>query len=211
MTRLRVNAFSISLDGFGAGRGQDQDHPLGAGGMALHEWIFATRTFSGGTGGETGVDDDFVARGFGGIGAWILGRNMFGPVRGDWPDDSWKGWWGDDPPYHCDVFVLTRHPRASFSMHGGTRFHFVTDGIRAALERATAAAGGKDVRLGGGVSTIRQYLEARLIDELHLAVVPVVLGSGENLWNGLDLPGLGYAVTDVVAGARATHIVLAKR
>ena len=211
MTKLRVHTFSLSLDGFGAGPRQDIDNPLGVGGMALHEWVFATRTFHDGAGGETGIDDDFAARGMAGIGAWILGRNMFGPVRGDWPDDTWKGWWGDNPPYHYDVFVLTRHPRASFAMEGGTRFHFVTDGIHAALERATAAAKGKDVRVGGGVATIRQYLEARLIDEMHVAIVPVLLGAGENLWSGLDLPALGYAVTEHVPGARATHVVLTRR
>ena len=211
MTRLRVHTFSLSLDGFGAGPHQDRDNPLGVGGMALHEWAFATRTFQDGAGGETGIDDDFAARGTAGIGAWILGRNMFGPVRGDWPDDAWKGWWGDNPPYHCDVFVLTRHPRASFAMAGGTRFHFVTDGIHAALERATAAAKGQDVRLGGGVATIRQYLQAMLIDELHLAIVPVLLSAGELFWSGLDLAALGYGVTEHVPGGRATHVVLARQ
>jgi dihydrofolate reductase len=161
--------------------------------------------------GTTGLDDDFAARGFAGVGAWILGRNMFGPVRGPWPDDSWKGWWGDNPPYHCDVFVLTNHPRASFSMDGGTTFHFVTDGIHAALERARAAAGGKDVRVGGGAATIRQYLQARLIDEMHIAVSPVLLGSGESLFAGIDMPKLGYEVARHVATEKATHVVIARR
>jgi dihydrofolate reductase len=214
MSKLRVHAFAISLDGYGAGPSQDLDNPLGIGGMALHEWVFPTRTFQAMYGkgdGTAGFDDDFAARGFAGIGAWILGRNMFGPVRGPWSDDTWKGWWGDNPPYHCPVFVLTNHPRASVPMQGSTTFHFVTDGIQAALERAREAAGGKDIRLGGGVATIRHYLQAGLIDEMHLAISPVLLGSGEHLLAGIDLPKLGYAIVEHVPTEKATHVVLAKR
>jgi dihydrofolate reductase len=181
--------------------------------MALHAWSHATRTFTsmfGQNGGTTGVDDDFAARGFAGIGAWIMGRNMFAPSRGNWPDDNWKGWWGDNPPYHCPVFVLTKHPRASIAMEGGTIFHFVTGGIHAALKRATEAANGRDVRLGGGIATIWQYLQAGLIDEMHVAVSPILLGSGENLLSGLDLLKLGYRVTEHVPTEKATHIVLTK-
>jgi dihydrofolate reductase len=212
--KLRVHTFSISLDGYGAGPDQSETDPLGRGGEALHDWLIPTRTFhrmSGQDGGETGIDDDFVARGFENVGAWILGRNMFGPIRGDWPDDSWKGWWGDEPPYHTDVFVLTHHERAPIKMKGGTTFRFVTEGIHAALERARIAADGKDVRLGGGVATIRQYLQARLIDEMHVAVAPVVLGSGEHLFGGTDHLALGYALSEHTATARASHYVLTKR
>jgi dihydrofolate reductase len=211
MTRLRVNSFSLSLDGYGAGPDQDLANPMGAGGMALHQWVLGTRTFRrlfGQEGGSTGVDDGFAARGFENLGAWILGRNMFGPVRGPWPDDSWKGWWGDEPPYHCPVFVLTHHARPPLEMAGGTVFHFVTGGIAEALARAREAAGGKDVRVGGGAATIRQYLETGSIDELHLAVSPVLLGSGEPLFAGLDLPALGYGVAEVAGGEAATHVVL---
>ena len=214
MSKLRVHAFSISLDGYGAGPGQNLENPLGVGGMALHEWAFATRTFQkmfGRDGGATGIDDDFAARGFDNIGAWILGRNMFGPVRGPWPDDTWKGWWGEEPPYHVPVFVLTHHPRASITMKGGTTFHFVTDGIEAALRRATDAAEGRDIRVGGGASTIRQYLSASLIDEMHVAIAPALLGSGEALLTGLDLPKLGYRCTKHVPTPSATHVVLAKQ
>jgi dihydrofolate reductase len=214
MPKLRVSSFSVSLDGYGAGPAQSLENPLGVGGMALHEWAFATRTFRqmfGQDGGATGVDDDFAARGFANVGAWILGRNMFGPIRGDWPDESWKGWWGDNPPYHCPVFVLTHHPRASIEMQGGTVFHFVTDGIHAALERAREAAKDRDIRIGGGVATIRQYLEAGLIDEMHLAVSPILLGSGENLFAGLDLPKLGYRRSEHVPAPNATHVVLTNR
>jgi dihydrofolate reductase len=214
MTKLRVESFSISLDGYGAGPNQNLANPLGAGGTALHEWAFATRTFQqmlGGDGGATGIDDDFAARGFANIGAWILGRNMFGPVRGPWPDDTWKGWWGENPPYHTPVFVLTNHPRPSITMDGGTVFHFVADGINAALTRATEAANGQDIRLGGGVATIRQYLRAALIDEMHLAISPVLLGSGEHLLTGIDAPGLGYHCTEHVASANVTHVVLTQR
>ena len=213
MPKLRVCSFSISLDGFGAGPEQSLDNPLGVGGMGLHRWAFATRTFRtmfGQEGGSTGIDDQFARRGFENVGAWILGRNMFGPVRGPWPDETWKGWWGDTPPYHCDVFVLTHHARAPIEMKGGTVFHFVTDGIHAALKRAREAAGGRDVRIGGGVATIRQYLQERLIDEVHLAVSPVLLGRGEALFAGLDLPKLGYAPSEHVPTELATHIVLTK-
>jgi dihydrofolate reductase len=214
MSRLRVASFSMSLDGFGAGPEQSLENPLGVGAMALHEWAFATRTFHhmhGGEGGATGVDEDFAAAGFADIGAWILGRNMFGPVRGPWPDDTWKGWWGDTPPYHGPVFVLTHHPRSPLEMAGGTTFHFVTDGIHAALARARVAAAGKDVRLGGGVSTIRQYLRAGLVDEMHLALTTVLLGQGETLLAGIDLPALGFECTSRVPSEHATHVVLTKR
>jgi len=213
MPKLRVHAFTISLDGYGAGPDQSVAKPLGVGGEELHKWYVATRTFQqlfGRKGGTTGVDDDFAARGLKDIGAWILGRNMFGPVRGPWPDDTWKGWWGDNPPYHCEVFVLTNHPRASFSMDGGTTFHFVTDGIHAALKRATEAAKGNDIRLGGGVSIIRQHLREGLIDEMHFAISPVLLGSGEHLLAGLDLPKLGYRCAEHVPTPNATHVVLKK-
>jgi dihydrofolate reductase len=213
MPKLRVHAYSISLDGYGAGPKQDRDDPLGVGGEALHEWVVATRTFrqmSGQDGGTTGVDDDFAARGFNNIGAWIMGRNMFGPVRGAWPDDTWKGWWGDNPPYHCPVFVLTSHPRTSIAMDGGTTFHFVTDGIQAALKRATEAAQHRDIRLGGGAATIRQYLRAALIDEMHLAISPVLLGSGQHLLADIDATKLGYRCTEHVTTANSTHVVLTK-
>jgi dihydrofolate reductase len=214
MSKLRVHCFSISLDGYGVGPRQGLDEPLGVGGEALHDWLVQTRTFQelvGKEEGTTGVDDDFAARGFDNIGAWILGRNMFGPIRGEWPDDNWKGWWGKVPPYHCDVFVLTHHERAPLAMEGGTTFHFVTDGIDAALERAKAAAKGKDIRIGGGASTIRQYLEARLIDEMHIAIAPVILGSGEHLLGGIDVLALGYELTQHVTTQLATHFVLARR
>jgi len=212
MAKARVAGFAVSLDGYAAGLGQDLSNPLGVGGTALFEWFFATRTFqtahAGQTGGETGVDDGFARQGFENVGAWILGRNMFGPVRGAWPDESWKGWWGDEPPYHTPVFVLTQYPRPSFEMQGGTVFHFVTEGIHAALERASEAAGGRDVRIGGGVATARQYLAARLVDEMHLAIAPVLMGRGENLFAGMDLPGLGYRCAEQVAGERANHVVI---
>jgi len=215
MSKLRVNAFSISIDGYGAGPGQNLDNPMGVGGMALHEWVFGTKTFQkilGGDGpGRGGVDDDFAARGFANLGAWILGRNMFGPVRGPWTDDEWKGWWGKNPPYHVPVFVLTHHARAPIAMEGGTTFHFVTDGIEAAWKRAKEAANGKDVRLGGGVSTIRQYLTAGLIDELHLVLSPALLGKGEHLLSGIDTASLGYACTEHAASERAMHVVLTKK
>jgi len=211
---LCVRSFAISIDGFGAGPDQDLQHPLGVRGPELMDWLFHSRSWQrmhGEEGGETGVDDDMAARGFAGIGAWILGRNMFGPVRGPWPDDAWKGWWGDEPPYHTPVFVLTHHARAPLTMAGGTEFRFVTDGIESALRQAVEAAGSRDVRLGGGVATIRQYLRARLIDELHLVMAPVLLGGGEHLLHGLDLRALGYECTEHVPGARATHVVLHRR
>jgi dihydrofolate reductase len=214
MPKLRVHCFAISLDGYGAGPNQDLQNPLGVGGMGLHEWFIPTRTFRqtfGQEGGETGIDDDFAARGFDNIGAWILGRNMFAPVRGPWPDESWKGWWGDNPPYHVPVFVLTHHARAPLTMAGGTTFHFVTDGAEAALARARDAANGRDVRIGGGAATIRQYLAAGLIDEMHVAISPVLLGSGEALFSGLDLPALGYERTAHVPSGKATHVVIGKR
>jgi dihydrofolate reductase len=213
MARLRVHSFSISLDGYGAGPNQDLDNPLGVGGMALHEWAFGTRTFRemhGQDGGARGVDDDFVARGFDNIGAWIIGRNMFGPVRGPWPDNAWKGWWGDKPPYHTPVFVLTHHSRESIDMSGGTTFHFVTDGIHTALERAVEAASGGDVRLGGGVATVRQYLRAGLIDEMHLAMSPLLLGSGECLLEGIDSLKLGYQCAERASSPNVTHFVITK-
>jgi dihydrofolate reductase len=204
----------MSLDGFGAGPDQSLEHPLGVNGPELMEWFFHTRTWrkmQGLADGETGVDDRIAQQGFDGFGAWILGRNMFGPVRGPWPDDSWKGWWGDEPPYHVPAFVLTHHPRATVPMVGGTDFHFVTEGIHAALARATAAAGSRDVRLGGGVATVRQYLQAGLIDQLHLAVRPVLLGTGEPLLEGIDLRSLGYECAEWIAGERATHVFIRRR
>lgn len=214
MSKLRVESFGISLDGYGAGPDQSLENPLGVRGPELMEWFFPTRFWRkmcGQEGGETGPDNQAAERGFEGIGANILGRNMFGPVRGPWPDESWKGWWGEEPPYHAPVFVLTHHPRKSLVMKGGTVFHFVTDGIHAALERAKEAAGGRDVRLGGGTSTVRQYLQAGLIDELHLAMRPVLLGKGENLFRDLDLDALGYECVKRVAGELATHMYLAKK
>jgi dihydrofolate reductase len=214
MPKLRVHNFTISLDGYGAGPDQSRQNPLGVGGEALHEWFLPTRTFRqmhGNDGGTTGVDDDFAARCVANIGAGILGRNMFGPVRGPWPDDSWKGWWGDNPPYHTPVFVLTHHGRAPLAMAGGTTFHFVTEGIEVALRRAFEAADGKDVWLGGGVATSRQYLRVGLVDEMHLAIAPVLLGSGEHLLAGIDLPKLGYACSEHVPSAKATHVVFTKR
>jgi dihydrofolate reductase len=222
MSKLRVNAFSISIDGYGAGPGQDLANPMGAGGMALHEWVLGTKTFQkmagdfagsliGDRAGRGGIDDDFAARGLAGLGAWILGRNMFGPSRGPWPDDGWKGWWGPSPPYHVPVFVLTHHARPPLTMDGGTTFHFVTDGIHAALARAKEAAGDKDIRLGGGVATVRQYLTAGLVDELHLVISPVLLGRGEHLLAGIDTVSLGYTCTEHAASERATHVMLTRR
>lgn len=215
MAQVRVASFSISLDGYGAGPNQDLDHPLGEGGMDLHQWVFPTRSFQrqvlGAADGTTGLDDDFAARGFQNLGAWILGRNMFGPIRGPWPDLDWKGWWEDNPPYHVPVFVLTHHARPPLEMAGGTSFHFVTGGIHEALELARAAAGPRDVRIGGGVDTVRQYLRAGLIDELHIAIAPVLLGSGEHLFQGIDLPALGYECAQSVASEKATHVVIRRR
>ena len=218
MTKLRVHAFSISIDGYGAGPDQSLEAPLGVGGEQMHEWVIGTKTFRGlypelsaqeGE-GRGGVDDEFAARGFENLGAWIMGRNMFGPGRGPWPDDSWNGWWGDNPPYHVPVFVLTHHPRQPITMEGGTTFSFVTGGIEAALEQAREAAQGKDIRLGGGVATVREYLQAGLIDELHLAIAPVLLGRGEHLFGGIDVLKLGYWCTERAASDHATHVVLTK-
>ncbi len=212
MTRVRVESFTISLDGFGAGPNQDLDNPLGVGGTELHQWAFPTRTFQralfGKDGGTTGVDEDFAARGFRNVGAWILGRNMFGPVRGPWPDMNWQGWWGENPPYHVPIFILTHHARPSIEMEGNTTFHFVTGGIHEALDRAREAAAGKDVRIGGGANTIQQYLREALIDEMHFAISPVVLGAGERLFAGLDLRTLGYKCVQFAASEKAAHVVL---
>jgi dihydrofolate reductase len=214
MSKLRVESFTVSFDGYGAGPNQSLENPLGVGGESLHQWMLATRTFQqrvrGAEGGVSGIDDDFAARGFRNVGAWIMGRNMFGPIRGPWPDDKWRGWWGTTPPYHTPVFVLTHHARPSISMEGGTTFHFVTDGIHRALERARDAANGLDVRLGGGVATIRQYLHARLIDEMHIASAPILLGTGESLFGGIDLPSLGYQCVEQMATQHATHVVIRK-
>jgi dihydrofolate reductase len=215
VAKVRIHCFTVSLDGYGAGPDQSLAQPLGRGAEALHEWMTRTRTFHreiGEEGGETGLADDLTARGFENVGAWILGRNMFGPIRGEWPaGDEWKGWWGDEPPYHCDVFVLTHHARAPIPMQGGTTFHFVTDGIGGALERAIAAAGGRDVRIGGGVATVREYLRERLVDEMHLAISPVLLGRGEHLLAGIDLPALGYELVETVATPVATHLMVRRR
>jgi dihydrofolate reductase len=214
MSQVWVGAFSLSLDGFGAGPEQGLENPLGVNGMALHEWAFKTRTFRamhGQEGGETGVDDEFAARSFENVGAWILGRNMFGPVRGPWPDENWKGWWGDNPPYHVPVFVLTHHSREPVVMSGGTTFYFVTDGIEVALQQAREAAKGKDVRIGGGISTAQQYLRARLIDKMHLVIAPIFLGAGENLFNGIDLRALGYACVERVSTPSAIHLTVKRQ
>lgn len=215
MGRVRVESFTISLDGFGAGPDQDLNNPLGVGGRDLHQWAFSTRTFQKGLfgkeGGTTGVDEQFAARGFHHVGAWILGRNMFSPDRGPWRDMNWKGWWGDEPPYHVPVFILTHHPRPSFELKGGTVFHFVTGGIREALDRARHAAGEKDVRIGGGVMTIQQYLRERLIDELHIAISPILLGRGERLFDGIDLGTLGYECVTFVGSEKATHVVIRRK
>ena len=213
MPKVRVNSFAVSLDGYGAGPEQSLENPLGRGGEALHEWFFPTRTFQrmyGSGEGTTGVDEQFAARGMANLGAWVLGRNMFGPVRGPWPDESWRGWWGEEPVYHCPVFVLTHHARRPLQMKGGTTFHFVTGGIEEALFLAKEAAGDKDVRIGGGASTVRQYLQAQLIDEMHLAMSPMVLGAGESFFNGLDLPALGYRVTERVPSEAAMHVVFGR-
>lgn len=215
MSQVRVESFTISLDGFGAGPDQSRETPLGIGGESLHGWALGTKTFQrtlfGSDSGSEGIDEDFASRGFRNIGAWILGRNMFSPIRGDWPDDSWKGWWGENPPYHCQVFVLTHYPRASIEMQGGTVFHFVTEGIQEALRLAREAAGERDVRIGGGVSTIQQFLRARLIDEMHLAIAPVFLGLGERLFAGLDLSALGYECVECAASANAAHVIVRKK
>ena len=214
MTKVKVAGFGVSLDGFAAGPDQSLAHPLGKSGQDIFQWFFPTRTFRAmhgeDGGGDTGPDDVFAQRSMAGFGAFILGRNMFGPIRGAWPDDAWKGWWGDDPPYHAPTFVLTHHPRASIEMLGGTTFHFVTEGIEVALQRAREAAGDKDIKIGGGVETVRQYVRAGHVDEIHLAVAPVALGRGEALFAGLDLRALGYRTVEHVPTARATHIVLAR-
>ncbi|HXM16196.1 MAG TPA: dihydrofolate reductase family protein [Candidatus Eremiobacteraceae bacterium] len=214
MTRFRVSAFGISVDGFGAGAEQSLDNPMGVGGLAMHGWAFETKTFRamhGAEGGSTGVDEEFAARSFENVGAWILGRNMFGPVRGSWGDESWKGWWGDTPPYHVPVFVLTHYERPPLEMMGGTTFYFVTEGIEEAAKKAAAAAGGKDVRIGGGVSTIQQYLRAGVIDEMHLVVSPVLLGVGEKFFGNLDLVKMGFRVTQHVMSERVMHVVMEKK
>ncbi|HYP90938.1 MAG TPA: dihydrofolate reductase family protein [Polyangiaceae bacterium] len=213
MSKLRVNCFTVSLDGYGAGPDQTEQNPMGTGTKDLHQWFVPTKTFKEmlgiGKDGTTGIDDDFARRGTENLGAWILGRNMFGPIRGPWPDDAWRGWWGKNPPYHVPVFVLTHHARPPLEMEGGTTFHFVTGGADEALQRAKQAAGERDVRVGGGAETIRQYLRDGLIDELHLAISPIVLGRGEHLLQGLDLRALGYRVVEHVPTAAATHVVLA--
>lgn len=214
MSKVRVAAFSISLDGFGAGPRQDLDNPLGVRGLELHRWFFDTEGFKkmhGQSGGTKGIDNDFALQSFENVGAWILGRNMFGPVRGPWKDDSWKGWWGDNPPYHTPVFVLTHHARPDLTIEGGTTFHFVTDGPEPALKRAKKAAKGKDVRIGGGVSVIRQYLTANQIEEMHLAMSPVLLGEGEHLFSGINLSSLGFTPVKTVSGENATHVLIGKR
>lgn len=212
MTRVRVESYSISIDGYGAGPDQSLENPLGIGGEDLHDWVVSSRAWRqmhGKEGGATGVDDEFITRGFDNLGAWILGRNMFAPSRGPWSDMSWKGWWGKNPPYHVPVFVLTHHERAPLEMEGGTTFHFITGGIHEALDRAREAADGKDIRIGGGADTIQQYLRARLIDEMHIAISPVVLGRGERLFEGVDLRSLGYECVRTVGSEKATHVVIA--
>jgi dihydrofolate reductase len=215
VTRIRVESFTISLDGYAAGPNQDINNPLGVGAMDLHKWLFPTHTLQsklfGKEGGTTGIDNDFAARGFENFGAWILGRNMFGPVRGPWSNDQWKGWWGDNPPYHVPAFILTNHARPPIQMEGGTTFHFVTGGIHEALERAREAAKDKDVRIGGGANTIQQYLRAGLIDELHIAISPILLGSGERLFEGINLRALGYACTRHERSPLATHVILTRQ
>ena len=214
MPKIRVSAFAVSLDGYAAGPHQSLDDPLGVRGPELFEWFFSTSTWKqmhGQEGGTAGVDNEWAQRAMDNVGAWILGRNMFGPVRGPWPDDSWKGWWGDEPPYHVPTFVLTHHPRQPVEMKGGTTFHFVTDGIHSALQRAKEAANGRDIRIGGGVATIQQYLRARLIDELHLAFRPILMGSGENLFAGIDVAALGYLCSENVSSEHAMHVVLKKQ
>ena len=214
MSKVRVSSFSISIDGFGAGARQDLQNPLGVRGPEMCSWFFQTdvwKKMQGESGGGQGVDNQMAERAFENVGAWILGRNMFGPVRGPWPDESWKGWWGDEPPYHVPVFVLTHHVRKPLAMQGGTTFYFVTDGAESALKRAREAAAGKDVRIGGGVSTIRQYLLAGQIDEMHLAMSPVLMGEGEHLFAGINLQQLGFRVAQSVAGENATHILIEKR
>ncbi|MBX5239312.1 dihydrofolate reductase family protein [Rhizobium sp. NLR22b] len=213
MSKVRVAGFSVSVDGFGAGPEQGLNDPLGKRGSEMFQWFFHTRTFRAMMGkddGSTGIDEDYASRAMANFGAFILGRNMFGPIRGEWPHDAWKGWWGPNPPYHAPTYILTHYAREPLVMEGGTTFHFVTGGIHEALDQAKAAAGDKDVKIGGGVATVRQYLQAGLIDELHFAVSPVVLGKGEAMFAGIDLPALGFRVTEHVASEKATHLVLAK-
>ncbi len=213
MPKVRVHGFGVSLDGYSAGPNQDLENPLGVGGHRIFDWFFPTQIFQSMHGkgeGEKGIDNDMAAKGFENVGAWILGRNMFGPIRGEWPDENWKGWWGDEPPYHVPAFVLTHYPRDPIVMKGGTTFYFITDGIHSALEKARAAAGAKDVRIGGGVSTVRAYLRERLIDEMHLAASPALMGNGEHLFRDMDLPVLGYEVEKTVRGERATHVLIRK-
>lgn len=214
MGKVKVAAFAVSLDGFGAGPDQSLENPLGIRGTELHNWFFKTKAFQqmhGNGGGVEGIDNSFGERSFENIGAWIMGRNMFGPIRGPWANDEWRGWWGDNPPYHTPVFVLTHHKRPPLEMEGGTTFHFVTDGIESALKQAKEAANGRDIRIGGGVATVRQYLQAGLIDELHLAFSPILLGAGENLFAGINLPRMGFVVTEKAETADATHIVLNRK
>jgi dihydrofolate reductase len=214
MARVRVEGFTISLDGYGAGPDQSIEHPLGVGGEALHDWLVATRSWRqlhGKEGGDAGIDEKFATRGHQNVGAWIMGRHMFGPIRGPWPDAAWRGWWGDSPPFHGPVFVLTHHERRSMQMEGGTAFHFITGGIHEALDRARKAAGEKDVQISGGAETIRQYLRAELIDELHIAIAPILLGSGARLFEGLDLAASGYECAQFTASEKAGHVVLRRR
>lgn len=213
MSKVKITNFTISLDGFGAGPNQTMKEPLGAGGEELHTWMFPTKRFramDGHTDGTEGVDNDMVEKAFENVGAWIMGRNMFGPIRGEWTDDEWKGWWGENPPYHVPVFVLTHHERKPVEMKGGTTFHFVTTGIKSALEEAKKAANEKDIRIGGGVSTIRQFLQAGYVDEIHLAISPLFLGSGEHLFSGIDMQALGYKNVERIEGEQATHITIKK-
>ena len=213
MQKVRVANFSISIDGFGAGPDQDIDNPIGVGGIDLHRWFFPTDVFQkmhSGKQGETGKDNDYGVRAFRNVGAFIMGRNMFSPIRGNWPDDNWKGWWGENPPFHHPVYVLTNHSRESITMEGGTTFHFVTEGIETALEKARKSADGKDVIIGGGVSTIQQYLIAKLIDEMHIAISPVILGTGERLFDNIDLLKLGYKCVENTLTEKAMHVILAK-
>jgi dihydrofolate reductase len=214
MSRVRVECFTISIDGYGAGPDQSHDNPLGVGGEDLHDWIVSTRAWRqmhGKEGGVTGIDNDFAARGAKNVGAWIMGRNMFAPIRGPWSDMNWKGWWGKNPPFHVPVFVLTHHARPPLQMEGNTTFHFITGGIHEALHQARQAADGMDVQIGGGTSTIQQYLRAGLLDELHIAIAPILLGKGERLFDEIDLPALGYNCTQFVPSEKATHVVFERK
>jgi dihydrofolate reductase len=213
MSKIKVKHFSISLDGFGAGLNQNLENPLGIRGMELHQWAFATKMFKtmiGASGGEEGIDNDVMSKTFENVGAVIMGRNMFGPIRGNWIDDEWKGWWGENPPFHVPVFVLTHHEKKSLEMEGGTTFHFITDGIKSALDEAKKVAQGKDIVIGGGVSTIRQFIQAGYIDEIEISLAPVFLGSGENLFSGIDMPSLGYTKIVRTEGEGATHFTITR-